>query len=700
MRNKTVYCFACREPVEEWEGLCVVDRLCHRSCFKCQICQQVLDSRMFCVIMGEMFCERHYAEMLSSKMKLIDASRSNRKSASNDHLERHPSIHKCACKATCFICGRIVDEPDPLRGLSGPYHGGCFRCSCCRTKLDIDNYKVVRGKLQCEPFCSAPVNGLTNGEKNIVSRTTGGQQTHYKEELILAGSGSQFDLKEEGPVCHLCCSDEPETFRPPNPTPGQIGSPTNKHRPMSTPSSKNTSPAHRSTTIGLPAFLPNNSDSPPTCVANPDKVAKIQRQLEKIQLSALEDMNCYTCGKKVYVAEQLNILNRIYHVKCFQCKFCKKPLGSTKYQIVEGNPYCIPHSKMISSMKSSSMTNLVAAIGQEESKKDDTSLPSNSHPKIPVQTSNPVITNESEIFQPEPAESTLCYVCSKKVYPAERLNILKRIYHRNCFRCHTCQHLLEISRFGVIDGVPYCNPHHKQALNLGAWGKPDVPDSSQSTKPPPTPSAVSDVVKCYSCGTKVYPAEQLNILKRTYHRNCFRCGTCQKVLDISHFGVHEDIPYCEPHHKQALNLLASSTTNLNVNESVNQAPHALLMEIDPIRGELIVQPGANRLNVPTDLLSHPTDFATGISEKSSSPSKTRCFVCKKFTSPTNALILSDRVYHADCMKCHKCLKPLGRWNYKEIDGFIYCPKDHAELLMSQVSKHQNPSPSFSSFEIE
>ncbi|KAF6771660.1 hypothetical protein AHF37_10052, partial [Paragonimus kellicotti] len=139
------------------------------------------------------------------------------------------------------------------------------------------------------------------------------------------------------------------------------------------------SPAHRSTTIGLPAFLPNNSDSPPTCVANPDKVAKIQRQLEKIQLSALEDMNCYTCGKKVYVAEQLNILNRIYHVKCFQCKFCKKPLGSTKYQIVEGNPYCIPHSKMISSMKSSSMTNLVAAIDQEESKKDDTSVPSNPH---------------------------------------------------------------------------------------------------------------------------------------------------------------------------------------------------------------------------------------------------------------------------------------------------------------------------------
>ncbi|KAA3677151.1 uncharacterized protein DEA37_0002139, partial [Paragonimus westermani] len=436
-----------------------------------------------------------------------------------------------------------------------------------------------------------------------------------------AKRGSQFDLKEEGPVCPLCCSEEPETFSairkhvfdvilrnkcrhhnylvtltccttgPPNPTPGQIGSPTNRHRPLSTQSSKNTSPAHRSANIGPPAFLPNDSESPPTCVANPDKVAKIQRQLEKIQLSALEDMNCYTCGKKVYVAEQLNILNRIYHVKCFQCKFCKKPLGSTKYQIVEGNPYCIPHSKMISSMKNqkglnqvfrfpgSSMTNLVAPIGQEELKKDDTSRPPNSHPKTSVQTSNPVITNESEIFQSEPAESNLCYVCSKKVYPAERLNILKRIYHRNCFRCHTCQHLLEISRFGVIDGVPYCNPHHKQALNLGAWGKSDVPDSSPSTKPPTTHSSVSDAVKCYSCGSKVYPAEQLNILKRTYHRNCFKCGTCQKVLDISHFGVHEDIPYCEPHHKQAVNLIASSTTNLSVNDLVNQAPHSLLMEI-------------------------------------------------------------------------------------------------------------------------
>ncbi|OON14101.1 LIM domain protein, partial [Opisthorchis viverrini] len=198
----------------------------------------------------------------------------------------------------------------------------------------------------------------------------------------------------------------------------------------------------------------------------------------------------------------------------------------------------------------------------------------------PIQHETPVLQDETGIFQPHHMEEPLCYACENKVYPAEQLNILNRTYHRTCFRCHTCQNQLDIGRFGVIEGVPYCNAHYRQAY-MGS-----LPNSAKS-KPPkaqrvsshPVSSRTSCSVfllqsqrlvikadqvneqngtqessKCYRCATKVHSAEQLCIMKRIYHKSCFKCGVCQRVLNSGRYGVHDGVPYCTAHYKQVVNM--------------------------------------------------------------------------------------------------------------------------------------------------
>ena len=55
---------------------------------------------------------------------------------------------------------------------------------------------------------------------------------------------------------------------------------------------------------------------------------------------------------------------------------------------------------------------------------------------------------------------------------------------------------------------------------------------------------------CAACGKTVYQMEQIKAEMRFWHRNCFRCSTCQKPLSVDTYQSHEAILYCKPHFKQ------------------------------------------------------------------------------------------------------------------------------------------------------
>lgn len=58
-----------------------------------------------------------------------------------------------------------------------------------------------------------------------------------------------------------------------------------------------------------------------------------------------------------------------------------------------------------------------------------------------------------------------CRACGKRVYATERLVVEdlngQMIFHKACFRCAHCDIKLDVSNFGSVKGVIYCQVHLK-----------------------------------------------------------------------------------------------------------------------------------------------------------------------------------------------------------------------------------------------
>ncbi|XP_066529160.1 LIM domain and actin-binding protein 1 [Hoplias malabaricus] len=61
----------------------------------------------------------------------------------------------------------------------------------------------------------------------------------------------------------------------------------------------------------------------------------------------------------------------------------------------------------------------------------------------------------------QPVRET-CVVCSKTVYPLERLMANQQIFHNTCFRCTHCSTKLSLANYASLHGSIYCKPHFNQ----------------------------------------------------------------------------------------------------------------------------------------------------------------------------------------------------------------------------------------------
>lgn len=62
--------------------------------------------------------------------------------------------------------------------------------------------------------------------------------------------------------------------------------------------------------------------------------------------------------------------------------------------------------------------------------------------------------------------SNACQVCSKSVYPMEKLEVEGLIFHKFCFKCETCKRTLSLGSYASLSGKYYCKPHLKQLFAL------------------------------------------------------------------------------------------------------------------------------------------------------------------------------------------------------------------------------------------
>ncbi|XP_022924601.1 LIM domain-containing protein PLIM2c-like [Cucurbita pepo subsp. pepo] len=150
---------------------------------------------------------------------------------------------------------------------------------------------------------------------------------------------------------------------------------------------------------------------------------------------------CKACDKTVYVVDLLSLEGIPYHKHCFKCSHCKGTLSMSSYSWMDGVLYCKTHFEQLFKESGNFSKNFQTKPSEKQS--ELTRTPS----KL------------SSMFS---GTQDKCSVCTKTVYPLEKVTLEGECYHKNCFRCaHGGCHLTHGS-YAALDGVLYCKHHFSQ----------------------------------------------------------------------------------------------------------------------------------------------------------------------------------------------------------------------------------------------
>lgn len=61
-----------------------------------------------------------------------------------------------------------------------------------------------------------------------------------------------------------------------------------------------------------------------------------------------------------------------------------------------------------------------------------------------------------------------CTICSKTVYPTEKVVANKQVMHKSCFRCTQCNAILKLASYAFGNGKFYCEPHFQQLFQANS----------------------------------------------------------------------------------------------------------------------------------------------------------------------------------------------------------------------------------------
>ncbi|UJR14382.1 hypothetical protein I4U23_001378 [Adineta vaga] len=59
------------------------------------------------------------------------------------------------------------------------------------------------------------------------------------------------------------------------------------------------------------------------------------------------------------------------------------------------------------------------------------------------------------------------------------------------------------------------------------------------------PFTSAETPHCPRCGHAAFHAESIPVAGKMWHKICFRCGLCKKMLEISNVAEHDGDVYCK-----------------------------------------------------------------------------------------------------------------------------------------------------------
>lgn len=159
---------------------------------------------------------------------------------------------------------------------------------------------------------------------------------------------------------------------------------------------------------------------------------------------------------------------------------------------------------------------------------------------------------------------------------------------------------------------------------------------------------------CPKCNQAVYAAEERIGAGKKWHKQCFKCGLCNKGLDSTTVAEHEGLVYCKGCHGKKFGPKGYG--------------------FGGGAGALSMETGSQFGNKESEMSNRPTEVVIG--EKSGpGPHCPRCL--RTVYDAERAIGLND-AWHKSCCCCKECKKPLDASTLSRHEVEIYCKGCYAK----------------------
>ncbi|XP_021953785.1 muscle LIM protein Mlp84B isoform X1 [Folsomia candida] len=441
----------------------------HKTCFKCGMCNKMLDSTNCAEHEGELFCKVCHARQFGPKgygfgggagclsMDTGEQSQEGSVSAANSWQAPNTSCIQAKEGEGCPRCGGAVYEAEKMLAKGRVFHKTCFKCRACSKFLDSTSHcdgpdrdiycKVCYGKrfgpcgygfglgagiLQSDESLQNGDQYLSN-KPNLISSTTtimaeegegcprcGGAV--FEAEKVLA-KGRLWHRK-----CFKCCECN-KTLDSINACNGH-----DKEIYCKTCYGKKYGPKGYGFACGSGFLQTDVMPNEENDTQRPSYAAS--RDYSKIKPTNPGD-GCPRCGGAVYEAEKMLAKGSVWHKTCFSCASCRRPLDSIlSCDGPDREIYC------------------KACYGKNFGPKGYGYGYSPTLISVTGESTAPLSQN---IEGEKAPEGEGCGRCGMKVFEAEKMLAKGRVWHRRCFYCSDCRRSLDSTNTNDgPDGDIYC----------------------------------------------------------------------------------------------------------------------------------------------------------------------------------------------------------------------------------------------------
>eukprot|EP00090_Calanus_glacialis_P021198 TRINITY_DN32708_c0_g1_i1.p1 TRINITY_DN32708_c0_g1~~TRINITY_DN32708_c0_g1_i1.p1 ORF type:complete len:199 (-),score=45.44 TRINITY_DN32708_c0_g1_i1:35-631(-) len=169
---------------------------------------------------------------------------------------------------------------------------------------------------------------------------------------------------------------------------------------------------------------------------------------------------------------------------------------------------------------------------------------------------------------------------------------------------------------------------------------------------------------CPRCSKAVYFAEEVKALGTVYHRLCFNCSNCKKMLDSGSIAEHEDNIYCKSCYGKSFGPKGYG---------YGGGAGTLSMDSGSItKPERSVTPDKK-----IQVAAKPSKLSPGTGPTSTKPKPKFgggdiCPKCNKTVYFAEAMKADGSTWHKTCFTCNQCNKNLDSSLVCEREGKVYC----------------------------